>query len=109
MWSEVEKHTNPDALFIPSNVAKYRAPKKFSRKNPEQKFKQRTAKTLEPEPVRYKENDEDADNESDKDEYQPPSHVQTDDDSDVNQPDDRVPSHPEPMIPIHQVLPPQKR
>ena len=100
---------DPDALFIPSNVAKHRVPKKFSTKNPLQKFKQRTAKGLQLEPVRYdEENDEDADNEedgtseSDKDEYQQPIDVRTDDDdSDVNEPDDHVPPHAEPMIPIH--------
>ena len=79
MWGEVEKHKDLDALFVPSNVAKHRVPKKFSTKNPLQKFKQRKAKGLQPEPVRYdEENDEDADNEedstseSDKDEYQQP-------------------------------------
>ena len=82
LQGEVEKHTDPDALFIPSNVAKHRVPKKFSTKNPLQKFKKRTAKGLQPEPVRYdEENDEDADNEedgtseSDKDEYQQPINV----------------------------------
>ena len=44
LWGEVEKHTDPDALFIPSNIAKQRVPKKFSTKNPLQKFKQRSAK-----------------------------------------------------------------
>ena len=113
---EVEKHTDPDALFIPSNAAKHRVPKKFSTKNPLQKFKQRKAKGLQPEPVRYdEENDEDADNEedstseSDKDEYQQPIDIGTDDDdddSDVNpEPDDRVPPRPEPIIPIRRVLP----
>ena len=98
---EVEKHTDPDALFVPSNAAKHRVPKKFSMKNPIQKFKQRKAKGLQPEPVRYdEENDEDADNEedgtseSDKDEYRQPIDIGTDDDdaddadaddSDVNQ------------------------
>ena len=116
MWGEVEKHTDLDALFIPSNAAKHRVPKKFSTKNPLQKFKQRKAKGLQPEPVRYdEENDEDADNEedstseSDKDEYQQPIDIGTDDDddSDVNpEPDDRVPPHPEPIIPICRVLPP---
>ena len=114
LWGEVEKHTDPDALFVPSNTAKHRVPKKFSTKNPLQKFKQRKAKGLQPEPVRYdEENDEDADNEedgtseSDKDEYQQPIDIGTDDDddddddSDVNpEPDDRVPPHPEPIIPI---------
>ena len=109
LHGEVEKHTDLDSLFIPSNAAKHRVPKKFSMKNPVQKFKQRTAKEVQPEPVRCKENDEDADNEedgtsdSDKDEYWPPIHVETDDDdddSDVNQPDDCVTLHPEPMIPI---------
>ena len=118
---EVEKHTDPDALFIPSNVAKHRVPKKISTKNPLQKFKQRSAKRLQPEPVRYdEENDDDADNaedgssESDKDEYQQPIDIGSDDDddddSDVNpEPDDHVPPRPEPIIPIHQVLPPRKR
>ena len=132
MQGEVEKHTDPDALFIPSNAAKHRVPKKFSMKNPLQKFKQRKAKGLQPQPVRYdEENDEDADNEedgtseSDKDEYQQPIDIRTDgddddndddddddddDDSDVNpEPDDRVPPCPEPIIPIRRVLPPQKR
>ena len=116
LWVEVEKHTDSDALFIPSNVAKHRVPKRFSTKNPLQKFKQRTAKGLQPEPVRYdEENDEDADNEedgtseSDKDEYQQPIDVGTDDDdSDVNEPDNRVPPCAEPMIPIRRVLPLQK-
>ena len=119
---EVEKHTDPDALFVPSNAAKHRVPKKFSMKNPLQKFKQRKAKGLQPEPVRYdEENDEDADNEedgtseSDKDEYWQPIDIGTDDDdddddSDVNpDPDDRVPPRPEPIIPIRRVLPPRKR
>ena len=108
---EVEKHTDPDAVFIPSNVAKHRVLKKFSTKNPLQKFKQRKAKGLQPEPVRYdQENDEDADNEedgtseSDKDEYWQPIDIGTDDDdddSDVNpEPDDHVPPRPEPIIPI---------
>ena len=115
---EVEKHTDPDALFVPSNAAKLRVPKKFSTKNPLQKFKQRKAKGLQLEPVRYdEENDEDADNEedstseSDKDEYRQPIDIGTDDDddSDVNpELDDRVPPHPEPIIPIRRVLPPQK-
>ena len=107
LQGEVEKHRDLDALFIPSNVAKHRVPKKFSTKNPLQKFKQRTAKGLQPEPVRYdEENDEDADNEedgtseSDKDEYQQPIDVGTDDDSDMNEPDNCVPPHAEPMIPI---------
>ena len=113
LQGEVEKHTDLDALFVPSNVAKHRVPKKFSTKNPLQKFKQRKAKGLQPEPVRYdEENDEDADNEedstseSDKDEYQQPIDIGTDDDdddddSDVNpEPDDCVPPHPEPIIPI---------
>ena len=89
-------------------------------KNPLQKFKQRKAKGLQLEPVRYdEENDEDADNEdgtseSDKDEYQQPIDIGTDDDddddSDVNpEPDNRVPPCPEPIIPICRVLPPQKR
>ena len=119
MRGEVEKHTDPDALFVPSNAAKHRVPKKFSVKNPLQKFKQRKAKGLQPEPVRYdEENDEDADNEedstseSDKDEYRQPIDIGTDDDdddSDVNpEPDDRVPPHPEPIIPICRVLPPRK-
>ena len=34
LWGEVEKHTDPDALFVPSNAAKHRVPKKFSTKNP---------------------------------------------------------------------------
>ena len=118
---KVEKITDLDVLFVPSNAAKHRVPKKFLTKNPLQKFKQRKAKGLQPEPVRYdEENDEDADNEedstseSDKDEYRQPIDIGTDDDddddSDVNpEPDDRVPPHPEPIIPIHQVLPPQKR
>ena len=90
-------------------------PKKFSTKNPLQKFKQRKAKGLQPEPVRYdEENDEDADNEedstseSDKDEYWQPIDIGTDDDddSDVNpEPDNRVPPRPEPIIPIHRVPP----
>ena len=124
LQGEVEKHTDPDALFVPSNAAKYRVPKKFSMKNPLQKFKQRKAKGLQLEPVRYdEENDEDADNEedgtseSDKDEYQQPIDIGTDDDdddddddSDVNpEPDDRVPPHPEPIIPIRRVLPLRKR
>ena len=110
LWGEVEKHTDPDALFIPSNIAKHRVPKKF---------KQRSAKRLQPEPVRYdEENDNNADNEedgtseSDKDEYQQPIDIGTDDDdddddSDVNpEPDDHVPPCPEPIIPIRRVLPP---
>ena len=34
LQGEVEKHMDPDAVFIPSNVAKHRVPKKFSTKNP---------------------------------------------------------------------------
>ena len=88
-------------------------------KNPLQKFAQRKTKGLQLEPVRYdEENDEDADNEedgtseSDKDEYRQPIDIGTDDDdddSDVNpEPDNLVPPHPEPIIPIRRVLPPQK-
>ena len=39
MQGEVDKHTDPDSQFVPSHAAKHRVPKKFSTKNPMQKYK----------------------------------------------------------------------
>ena len=106
--AEVEKHTDLDAGFIPSNASKHRVPKKFSTKNPVQKFKDRNAKKLLPEKVTSEqEQDEDADNEcgtsSDSDlddEYRPAIQIQKDNDEDsTDAPDDRVPPTVEPIIP----------
>ena len=116
--AEVEKHTDPDAGFIPSNASKHRVPKKFSTKNPVQKFKDRNAKKLLPEKVTSEqEQDEDADNEcgtsSDSDlddEYRPAIQIQKDNDEDsTDAPDDRVPPTVEPIIPQRRVLPARKR
>ena len=41
MQGEVDKHTHPDSQFVPSHAAKHRVPKKFSTKNPMQKYKDR--------------------------------------------------------------------
>ena len=47
MQGEVDKHTHPDSQFVPSRAAKHRVPKKFSRKNPTQKYKNRGLATQE--------------------------------------------------------------
>ena len=116
--AEVEKHTDPDAGFIPSNASKHRVPKEFSTKNPVQKFKDRNAKKLLPEKVTSEqEQDEDADNEcgtsSDSDlddEYRPAIQIQKDNDEDsTDAPDDRVLPTVEPIIPQRRVLPARKR
>ena len=39
MMDEVEKHKDPDAMFVPSRKAKHRIPKIFSTKNPLQREK----------------------------------------------------------------------
>ena len=47
MQGEVDKHTHPDSQFVPSHAAKHRVPKKFSTKNPTQKYKNRGLATQE--------------------------------------------------------------
>ena len=109
--AEVDKHTDPDAGFIPSNASKHRVPKKFSTKNPVQKFKERNGKKLMPEKVTSE--DEDADNEcgtsSDSDlddEYQLPVRIPT---NSSDEADDRFPLTVQPIVPERRVLPPRKR
>ena len=56
-----DKHTHPDSHFVPSRAAKHRVLKKFSRKNPMQKYKNRGLATQEcnlPEEVSLDEEDE---------------------------------------------------
>ena len=48
MQGKVDKHTDPDAQFVPSSAAKHRVPNKFSKKNPTQKYKDQQVGTLEP-------------------------------------------------------------
>ena len=61
MQGEVDKHTHPDSQFVPSRAAKHRVPKKFSTKNPTQKYKNWGLATQEsnlPEEVSLDEEDE---------------------------------------------------
>ena len=47
MQGEVDRHTHPNSQFVPSRAAKHRVPKKFSTKNPMQKYKDRGLSTQE--------------------------------------------------------------
>ena len=96
-----------------SRAAKHRVPKKFSTKNPTQKYKNRGVPTQEcilPEEVSLDEEDEneaDISSQSDKDEDYHPHLVGNGDTSD--EPDDIVPPAPEPSIPECRVMPARKR
>ena len=103
MQGEVDKHTHPNSQFVPSHAAKHRVPKKFSRKNPTQKYKNWGLATQEcnlPEEVSLDEEDEneaDISSQSDNDDNYHPHLVGNGDTSD--EPDDIVPPAPEPDIP----------
>ena len=61
MQGEIDKHVHSDSQFVPSRAAKHRVPKKFSTKNPMQKYKDRGLSTQErtlPEEVSLDEEDE---------------------------------------------------
>ena len=91
MQGEVDKHTHPDSQFVPSCAAKHRVPKKFSRKNPMQKYKNRGLATQEhylPEEVSLDEEDEneaDISSQSDNDDDYHPHLVGNGDTSDEPQ------------------------
>ena len=110
---EVDKHMHPDSQFVPSRAAKHRVPKKFSRKNPMQKYKNQGLATQErnlPEEVSLDEEDEneaDISSQSDNDDDYHPHLVGNGDTSD--EPDDIVPPAPEPDIPQCRVMPARKR
>ena len=103
MQGEVDKHTHPNSQFVASRAAKHRVPKKFSTKNPMQKYKDRGLSTQEhtlPEEVSLDEEDEneaDISSQSDNDEDYHPYLVGNGDTSD--EADDIVPPAPEPDIP----------
>ena len=103
MQGEVDKHMHPDCQFVPSHAAKHRVLKKFSTKNPMQKYKNRGLATQErnlPEEVSLDEEDEneaDISSQSDNDDDYHPHLVGNGDTSD--EPDDIVPPAPEPDIP----------
>ena len=61
MQGEVDKHMHPESQFVPSHAAKHRVLKKFSTKNPMQKYKNWALATQErnlPEEVSLDEEDE---------------------------------------------------
>ena len=113
MQGEVDKHMHPNSQFVPSCAAKHRVPKKFSTKNPMQKYKDRGLSTQEhtlPEEVSLDEEDEseaDISSQSDNDEDYHPHLVGNGDTSD--EADDIVPPAPEPDIPQCRVMPARKR
>ena len=113
MQGEVNKHTDPDSQFVPSRAAKHRVPKKFSTKNPMQKYKNRGVPTEECtilEEVSLDEEDEneaDISSQSDNNEDYHPHLVGNGETSD--EPDDIVPPAPEPAIPECRVMPARKR
>ena len=65
MQGKVNKHTDPDAQFVPSSAAKHRVPKKFSNKNPTQKYKDQQVRTLEPTRLEEISSDEEDENKAD--------------------------------------------
>ena len=113
MQGKVDKHMDPDSQFVPSCAAKDRVPKKFSTKNPMQKYKNQGGPTQEctlPEEVSLDEEDEneaDISSQSDNDEDYHPHLVGNGETSD--EPDDIVPPAPEPAIPEWRVIPARKR